>query len=71
MPETKLVKGDALEILNQLNAKFVDLIFADPPYNLSGENHLTCKSGKIAKCDKGSWDQIENIHDSTAKTPIE
>lgn len=67
MPEIKLLKGDALEILKQFEPKTVDLIFADPPYNLSGENHLTCKSGKIAKCDKGSWDQIENIHEFNRK----
>ncbi len=67
MPEIKLLKGDALEILKQLDPKSVDLIFADPPYNLSGENHLTCKSGKIAKCDKGLWDQIENIHEFNRK----
>lgn len=42
-------------------------IFADPPYNLSGENHLTCKSGRIATCNKGSWDQIENIHEFNKK----
>ena len=45
MPEIKLLKGDVLETLNQLDSKSVDLIFADPPYNLSGENYLTCKSG--------------------------
>ncbi len=67
VPEIKLLKGNALEILKQLDSKSVDLIFADPPYNLSGENHLTCKSGKIAKCDKGSWDQIENIHEFNRK----
>ena len=67
MPDIKLFKGDALEVLKQLAPKCVDLIFADPPYNLSGENHLTCKSGKIAKCDKGSWDQIENIHEFNRK----
>jgi site-specific DNA-methyltransferase (adenine-specific) len=63
MPEIKLYKGDALEILKQLESKSVNLIFADPPYNLSGENHLTCKSGRISKCDKGSWDQIEDLHE--------
>lgn len=67
MPDIKLFKGDALEILKQLDPKSVDLIFADPPYNLSGENYLTCKSGKIAKCDKGSWDQIENMHEFNKK----
>ena len=67
MPEIKLLKGDVLETLNQLDSKSVDLIFADPPYNLSGENYLTCKSGKVAKCNKGSWDQIENIHEFNRK----
>jgi len=67
MPEIKLLKGDVLETLNQLDSKSVDLIFADPPYNLSGENYLTCKSGKVAKCNKGSWDQIENIHEFNCK----
>jgi site-specific DNA-methyltransferase (adenine-specific) len=37
-------------------------IFADPPYNLSGKNHLTCKNGKVAVCNKGKWDEIEDIH---------
>jgi site-specific DNA-methyltransferase (adenine-specific) len=63
MPGIKLFKGDALEILKQLESKSINLIFADPPYNLSGKNYLTCKSGKMAKCYKGSWDQIENIHE--------
>jgi site-specific DNA-methyltransferase (adenine-specific) len=67
MPEIKLYKGDALEILKQLESKSVNLIFADPPYNLSGENHLTCKSGRISKCDKGSWDQIEDLHEFNRK----
>jgi site-specific DNA-methyltransferase (adenine-specific) len=67
MPDIKLFKGDALEILKQLETKSVNLIFADPPYNLSSENYLTCKSGKIAKCNKGPWDQIENIQEFNRK----
>jgi len=63
VPDIKLLKNDALETIKQLESKSVNLIFADPPYNLSGENHLTCKSGKMAKCDKGSWDKIENIYE--------
>jgi len=42
--------------------KSVNLIFADPPYNLSGKNHLTCKNGKVAVCNKGKWDKIKDIH---------
>ena len=32
------------------------MIFADPPYFLSSGG-ITCKSGKIAKVDKGDWDK--------------
>lgn len=67
MPDIKLFKGDAIEILKKIEPKSVDLIFADPPYNLSGENYLTCKSGKIAKCNKGTWDQIKDIHEFNKK----
>lgn len=67
MSYINLFKGDALEIIKQLEARSVNFIFADPPYNLSGENYLTCKSGKIAKCDKGSWDQIVDIHEFNRK----
>ncbi len=67
MPDIRLIKGDALEELKQLCSKSVDLVFADPPYNLSGKNYLTCKSEKIAKCDKGSWDQIKNIQEFNEK----
>jgi len=67
MINIKLLKGDALELFKEIEPKSVDLIFADPPYNLSGENYLTCKSGKIAVCDKGRWDQIENIHEFNRK----
>lgn len=62
MSEIKLYNGDVLDIVKQLKDKSVNLIFADPPYNLSGENFLTCKNGKVAKCDKGKWDQIEDIN---------
>lgn len=57
----KLHRGDALEILKKIKPRSFDLIFADPPYNLSGDSYLTCKNGKVAKCDKGEWDKIDDI----------
>ena len=38
------------------------MIFADPPYNLSGKNFITVKNGKPVTCDKGQWDVINDIH---------
>ena len=34
LPLNRIIQGDCIEILNQLPEKSVDLIFADPPYNL-------------------------------------
>lgn len=62
MREIELFLGDALEVMPQLPERCADLIFADPPYNLSGPGHLTCQSGKLVACDKGSWDQIDDLH---------
>ncbi len=63
MAEIKLLCGDSLKILKDLKANSIDLIFADPPYNLSGETFMTCKNGRPIKCDKGEWDKIENLQE--------
>ncbi len=42
MNEIKIIQGDSLEILKQIPANTIDLIVADPPYNLGkdyGNNH--------------------------------
>ncbi|MDR2527330.1 MAG: site-specific DNA-methyltransferase [Rickettsiales bacterium] len=57
----ELYNNDCLKQLKEFNANTFDLIFADPPYNLSGENNLTVKSGKITKLHKGDWDIIDDI----------
>lgn len=50
-----LIQGDCVEILSRFRFEF-DMIFADPPYFLSGGG-ITCKSGKVACVDKGEWDR--------------
>jgi len=67
MSKIKLILGNCLVELKKLEAESVDLIFADPPYNLSGENHLTVHAGKPVKLDKGDWDKIDNIHEFNLK----
>ena len=37
-------------------AACADVVFADPPYRLSGGG-VTVKSGRIASVDKGGWDR--------------
>jgi site-specific DNA-methyltransferase (adenine-specific) len=69
MPEIKLIQGDCIKVLKELEKESVDLIFADPPYNLSGENSLTVHAGKPVKCDKGEWDKMEaeDLHEFNLK----
>lgn len=52
----KLLRGDALLLLKKLKPQSVDMIFADPPYFLSGDG-ITCSSGKMVSVKKGEWDK--------------
>jgi len=67
MSQFGLILGDCIEELRKIEKETIGLIFADPPYNLSGENSLTVRSGRPVTCDKGDWDQIENIHEFNLK----
>jgi site-specific DNA-methyltransferase (adenine-specific) len=62
MSEMRLFLGDCLEILKDMKEDTADLIFADPPYNLSSKDALTVHAGKPVRCDKGEWDRIEDLH---------
>lgn len=56
-----LKKGECIGILKEMPDKSVDMIFADPPYNLSGKNHITCINGRKVNCNKGVWDMVTDI----------
>ena len=51
----ELYLGDCLEVLNQFPENHFDMIFADPPYFLSGGS-FTCQNGKMVSVKKGDWD---------------
>ena len=55
-----LIQGDSNKILKNINSKSIDMIFADPPYFLSGDG-ITCKSGKMESVKKGEWDEKQDI----------
>ena len=63
MTQTRLILGNCIEELKKIDNEYFDLIFADPPYNLSGESSLTVRNGRPVTCDKGNWDKIDNIHE--------
>ena len=47
----KLLLGDSFKLLSKINTGSINMIFADPPYFLSGEG-ITCKSGKMESVEK-------------------
>jgi site-specific DNA-methyltransferase (adenine-specific) len=63
----KLYNDDCLNVLKKLPEKSIDLVFADPPYNLSGKGFLTTYNGKATKLYKGDWDVIEDIDEFNEK----
>lgn len=56
----QLINGDSFKILKKIESKSIDMIFADPPYFLSGDG-ITCSSGKMVSVNKGSWDEKISI----------
>jgi site-specific DNA-methyltransferase (adenine-specific) len=56
----RIFNGDVIEVLNALPQECIDLIFADPPYNLSNGG-FTCHAGKRVSVNKGKWDKSKGI----------
>lgn len=57
----KILNGNCIEILGQLSPGSVDLVFADPPYNLQLSHELVRPNQtKVAGVDD-SWDQFKNF----------
>jgi len=55
-----LYQGDCVEILSSLSADSIDMIFADPPYNLSNGG-ITCHAGHMVSVNKGNWDKSNGL----------
>lgn len=58
----ELYNCDSIQFLNNLKANQVDMIFADPPYNLSNGG-FTVHAGKRVSVHKGDWDKSKGFQD--------
>jgi len=65
----ELYLDDCRDFLNNLPEESVDMIFADPPYNLSNGG-FTCHAGRMVSVNKGSWDESKGL-DEDLKFHIE
>ena len=56
----ELYLSDCRDFLNKLPKESVNMIFADPPYNLSNGG-ITCHAGKMVSVNKGQWDESKGL----------
>jgi DNA modification methylase len=61
LPLNQIIHGDSLDILAQLPKHSVDLVFADPPYNLQLQQDLWRPNMTQVNAVNDAWDKFENI----------
>ena len=59
-PQVALYHGDCIDLLNKLPDASVDMIFADPPYNLSNGG-FSVHAGRRVSVNKGKWDKSKGV----------
>lgn len=60
LPIDQIIHGDCVEVLNSFPEKSIDLIFADPPYNLQLQNTLWRPNMTQVDAVNDEWDQFAN-----------
>lgn len=61
LPLNQILNGDCIEVLKSLPENSVDLIFADPPYNLQLQNDLYRPNMTKVDAVNDHWDQFEGF----------
>jgi modification methylase len=67
-PRDTIIIGDCLEELEKLPAASVDLVFADPPYNLQLESALSRPDQSLVDAVDDDWDKFASFGDYDAFT---
>lgn len=58
----KLYLEDSLKLLEKLPQESIDMVFADPPYNLSNGG-ISVHAGRMVSVNKGDWDKSKGFKD--------
>jgi modification methylase len=61
LPLDQILAGDCIEVMNALPAGSVDLIFADPPYNLQLKGELHRPDNSMVDAVDDHWDQFSSF----------
>ena len=58
-----IIQGDCIEVLKQIPSKSIDLIFADPPYNLQLKNELFRPNQTKVDGVFDDWDKFDSMQE--------
>lgn len=61
LPLDRILQGDCIEQLNALPAKSVDVVFADPPYNLQLQGELYRPNISRVDAVTDDWDRFKSV----------
>ncbi|GIJ93292.1 DNA-methyltransferase [Capnocytophaga stomatis] len=61
LPYDSIIQGDCIDILKTLPPNSIDLIFADPPYNMQTEGELLRTDGSAFSGVTDAWDKFDSI----------
>lgn len=61
LPLNQILQGDCVEVLNSIPENSIDLIFADPPYNLQLQNDLWRPNNTKVEAVNDEWDQFSSL----------
>lgn len=63
LPINQILKGDCVELMNSLPEHSIDLIFADPPYNLQLQKTLHRPNMSRVEAVNDAWDQFGSFEE--------
>jgi len=61
MKINRIIQGDCVEVLKSLSSESVDLIFADPPYNLQLKKKLNRPDNSLVNAVNDDWDKFSSF----------
>ena len=61
LPLNNIIDGDCVEVMNSLPENSIDLIFADPPYNLQLKGDLHRPDNSKVDAVDDHWDQFDSF----------
>ena len=61
METNKIIQGDCVKILKTFPDDSIDLVFADPPYNLQLKNELVRPDNSKVNAVNDDWDKFSSF----------